>query len=258
MSKIQGAFQNGKALMPFLTCGDPDLGTTAQLVRAMAEHGADLIELGIPFSDPTAVSPPIQEANLRALAGGVTTDSVLHLVRTLRQDVDIPLVFTTYANVVFSYGTERFLSACAEIGVDGLSLTDVPYEEREDFLPLCRQYGVDLIATVAPTSGSRVAAIAKEGSGFLYIISGPGRDGADGGIRNDIAALAAQAKANAAIPCVVSCGVSTPEQVAAVARHGDGMAVGSVIVKLVAEYGREAVRPVADYVRKMKQSLEGL
>lgn len=258
MSKIQQAFQQGKAFIPFLTCGDPDLDTTARLVRVMAENGADLIELGIPFSDPTAEGPVIQAANIRALSGGVTTDKIFDLVRELRREVSIPLVFMTYANVVFSYGGEKFLSTCAEVGVDGLILPDVPYEEREDFLPLCRRYGVDLISMVAPTSDSRISIIAKEGEGFLYIVSSLGVTGVRSEFKTDIPTLTVQVKANASIPCAVGFGISTPEQAATVARHADGVVVGSAIVKLVAQYGREAAGPVADYVKAMKQSLEGL
>ena len=171
MSNIKSAFDHGKAFIPFVTCGDPDLETTGAIVRAAVENGADLIELGIPFSDPTAEGPVIQDANLRALSGGVTTDKIFAFVKDLRRDVKIPLVFMTYANVVFSYGAERFFAACRDIGVDGLILPDLPYEEKEEFLPLCHQYGVDLISMIAPTSENRIAMIAKEATGFLYIVS---------------------------------------------------------------------------------------
>ena len=168
MSRIQQAFANGKAFIPFLTCGDPDLGTTAALVRTMAEAGADLIELGIPFSDPTAEGPVIQAANARALAGGVTTDQIFGMARALRRDVAVPMVFMTYANVVFSYGTERFLAAAAEAGIDGLILPDVPFEEKEEFAPACRACGLDLISLIAPTSEGRISEIAKAAEGFVY------------------------------------------------------------------------------------------
>ena len=156
MSRIKEAFAGGKAFIPFLTCGDPDLETTEAIVHAMAQAGADLIELGIPFSDPTAEGPVIQAANARALSGGVTADSIFALVRRLRRTLTLPLVFMTYANVVFSYGTERFLSAAAAAGVDGLILPDVPFEEKEEFAPLCRKYGLDLISLIAPTSAGRI------------------------------------------------------------------------------------------------------
>ena len=177
MSKIHRAFDHGKAFVAFLTCGDPDTETTARAVRAAAENGADLIELGIPFSDPTAEGPVIQGANLRALRGGITTEKVFALVRELRRDVTIPLVFMTYANVIYSYGAERFLAACAEAGIDGLILPDLPFEEKEEFLAPCRKYGVDLISMIAPTSADRVAMIAREAEGFLYLVSSLGVTG---------------------------------------------------------------------------------
>ena len=171
MSNIRKAFEQGKAFIPFITCGDPDLETTGAVVRAAVENGADLIELGIPFSDPTAEGNVIQGANLRALSGGVTTDKIFAFVKELRKDVKVPMVFMTYANVVFSYGAERFLSSCKECEIDGLILPDLPFEEKEEFLPVCHQYGVDLISLIAPTSANRIAMIAKEAEGFLYIVS---------------------------------------------------------------------------------------
>ena len=168
--RITEAFANGKAFIPFLTCGDPSLEITEQLVYAMEEAGADLIELGIPFSDPTAEGPVIQEANVRALAGGVTTDKVFAMVEKIRKNTKIPMVFMTYANVVFSYGTERFIKRAAEVGMDGLILPDVPFEEKEEFDVVCKQYGLDLISLIAPTSHERIAMIAKEAEGFVYCV----------------------------------------------------------------------------------------
>ena len=255
MSKIAQAFAGGKAFIPFITCGDPNLETTAAAVRAAVENGADLIELGIPFSDPTAEGPVIQGANLRALKGGVTTDRIFGLVRELRRDVTVPLVFMTYANVVFSYGTERFLSACREVRVDGLILPDVPFEEREEFLPFCRQYGVDLISLIAPTSEHRIAKIAREAEGFLYIVSSLGVTGTRSEITTDLAAMVEVVRQNTAIPCAVGFGISTPEQAKRMAEVSDGAIVGSAIVKLLEQYGREAPQQIGAYVRKMKAAL---
>ncbi len=212
MSNIRKAFENGKAFIPFITCGNPDLETTAAVVRAAAANGADLIELGIPFSDPTAEGPVIQGANLRALNGGVTTDKIFDLVRNLRRDVEVPMVFMTYANVVFSYGSERFISTCREIGIDGLILPDVPYEEKEEFLPICRRYGVDLISLIAPTSEDRIAMIAREAEGFLYIVSSLGVTGVRSEIRTDLGAIVETVRQNTDIPCAIGFGISTPEQ----------------------------------------------
>ena len=258
MSKIHQAFEHGKAFIAFLTCGDPDLETTAAAVRAAAGAGADLIELGIPFSDPTAEGPVIQGANLRALKGGVTTDKVFQLVGELRKDVTIPLVFMTYANVVYSYGADRFLANCAEAGVDGLILPDLPYEEKEEFLPTCRKYGVDLISMIAPTSEDRVAMIAREAEGFLYLVSSLGVTGERSEINTDLAAIVRTVRENTKIPCAVGFGISTPEQARAMAALSDGAIVGSAIVRIVEEYGKEAPERVGRYVGAMKQAVADL
>ena len=255
MSNIRKAFENGKAFIPFITCGDPDLETTAAVVRAAAANGADLIELGIPFSDPTAEGPVIQGANLRALNGGVTTDKIFDLVRNLRRDVEVPMVFMTYANVVFSYGSERFISTCREIGIDGLILPDVPYEEKEEFLPICRRYGVDLISLIAPTSEDRIAMIAREAEGFLYIVSSLGVTGVRSEIKTDLGAIVEAVRQNTDIPCAIGFGISTPEQAAKMAGISDGAIVGSAIVRLIGEHGKDAPEYVGEYVKRMKEAL---
>ena len=210
MSDLARAFDHGKAFIAFLTCGDPDLETTAAAVRAAAQNSADLIELGIPFSDPTAEGLVIQAANLRALQSGVTTDKIFDLMRELRRGVTIPMVFMTYANVVFSYGTERFLSNYRDVGIDGLILPDVPYEEKEEFLPACRKYGVDFVSIV---------------------------------------------RENTDIPCAIGFGISTPEQAKKMADLSDGAIVGSAIVKLLAQYGKDAPEHIGAYVKEMKDAL---
>lgn len=255
MIKIADAFRNGKAFIPFLTCGDPDLETTAALVRAAAANGADLIELGVPFSDPTAEGPVIQEANERALRAGTTTDKIFALVRELRADVAVPLVFMTYANVVFSYGTERFLQACADVGVQGLILPDVPFEEKAEFDPACKRYGLELVSLIAPTSADRVARIAREASGFVYCVSSLGVTGVRAEITTDVGAMVARVKRERDIPCAVGFGVSTPEQARRMAQCADGVIVGSAIMKLVAKHGNRAVPHVAAYVRSMKDAV---
>lgn len=254
MSRISNAFKNGKAFIPFITCGDPDMETTAKTVKAMVENGADLIELGIPFSDPTAEGPVIQQANIRALSGGVTTDRVFELVRELRKDITVPMVFMTYANVVYSYGAERFLSACREIGIDGLILPDIPFEEKGEFLSVCRENGVDLISMIAPTSEDRIAMIAKEAEGFIYIVSSLGVTGVRNEITTDVGKLAETVRANTKTPCAIGFGISTPEQAKVMAAKADGVIVGSAIVKKVEKYGREAANPVGEYVKEMKDA----
>ena len=257
MSRIQEAFSHGKAFIPFITCGDPDLQTTAAAVRAMAEAGADLIELGVPFSDPTAEGPVIQAANVRALSAGTTTDKIFDMVRELRQSVAVPMVFMTYANAVFAYGTERFASRAAEIGMDGLILPDVPFEEKADFAPACAAAGLDFISLIAPTSEGRVSMIAREAKGFVYCVSSLGVTGVRGRITTDIGAMVSLVRAaNPAIPCAVGFGISTPEQASAMARQADGVIVGSAIVKFIAKYGRGAIPYVRKYVEEMKAAAQ--
>lgn len=256
MSKIRGAFQNGKAFVAFITCGDPDLENTVEVVKAAAKNGADLIELGIPFSDPTAEGPVIQGANLRALAGGVTTDKIFETVKEIRKTVSTPMVFMTYANVVYSYGIERFCKIASEIGMDGMILPDVPFEEKEEFAPTCRRYGLDFISLIAPTSHERIAMIAKEAEGFVYCVSSLGVTGVRGTITTDIAAMTELVrKANPEIPCAVGFGISTPEQAKHMAQFADGVIVGSAIVKLVGQYGKNAAPYVGEYVKSMKDAI---
>ena len=255
MSRIANAFGNGKAFIPYLCCGDPDLETTAALVREMAHQGADLIELGIPFSDPTAEGPVIQQASLRALQSGTTTDKIFDMVRALRKDVTTPMVFMTYANVVFSYGTEKFLSACEDMGMDGLILPDVPWEEKGDFAPACEAHGLDLISLIAPTSKDRIAEIAKDAKGFVYVVSSLGVTGVRKEITTDIGAMVRLIRQNTPLPCAVGFGISTPDQARAMSQHADGVIVGSAIVKLIAQHGREAVGPIGEYVRAMKEAI---
>ena len=255
MTKIQQAFANGKAFIPFITCGDPDLATTAAVVRAAAATGADLIELGIPFSDPTAEGPVIQGANIRALQGGVNTNKIFDLVRELRKDVTVPLVFMTYANVVFSYGADKFIKTCAEIGIDGLILPDIPFEEKEEFLDICHQYDVALISLIAPTSADRVGMIAKEAEGFIYLVSSLGVTGVRSEIKTDLSAIVKVIRENTDIPVAVGFGISTPQQAHDMAEVSDGAIVGSAVVRLLEQYGQEAAPYVGAYVRSMKEAL---
>ena len=247
MSKIANAFKggNGKAFIPFITCGDPSLEVTEQLVYAMEEAGANLIELGIPFSDPTAEGPVIQAANTRALSGGVTTDKIFAMVMT-------------YANVVFSYGTERFIKKASELGMDGIILPDVPYEEKEEFDVVCKKYNMDMISLIAPTSHERISMIAKEASGFVYCVSSLGVTGTRSEITTDIGAMVKLVKKAKDIPCAVGFGISTPEQAKKMAGLSDGAIVGSAIVKLCGTYGKDAVPYVKEYVKSMCDAVHGI
>lgn len=257
MNKIIHAFEHGKAFIPFITCGDPSLEVTQQLVYAMEEAGADCIELGIPFSDPTAEGPVIQEADLRALTGGATTDKIFDMVADIRKNTQIPMVFMTYANVVFSYGAERFIQKAAGLGMDGLILPDIPFEEKGEFEGLCQQYGLALISMIAPTSHERIRMIAKEAKGFLYCVSSLGVTGARAEITTDIGAMIRLVKEETDIPCAVGFGISTPQQAAKMAEVSDGVIVGSAIVKLCGQYGADCVPQVAAYVKSMKDAIRG-
>ena len=257
MSRIKEAFENGKAFIAFVTCGDPDLETTGAVVREMVKNGADLIELGIPFSDPTAEGPVIQGANLRALNGGVTTDQIFEFVKELRRDVSVPMVFMTYANVVFSYGAERFISTCRKIGMDGLILPDLPYEEKEEFQPICRRFGLELISLIAPTSENRIAMIAGEAEGFVYLVSSLGVTGMRSEIKTDLTSIVEAIRRNTDIPCAIGFGISTPEQAARMSDLADGVIVGSAIVRLIEKYGRQAPEHVGRYVKEMKDAIRG-
>lgn len=258
MSRIEEAFQKHKAFIAFITVGDPDLETTERVVHAAVENGADLIELGIPFSDPTAEGPVIMEADEVALKAGTTTDKVFELTKKLRETITVPMVYMTYANVVFSYGCEKFAQKAADAGIDGLILPDVPYEEKEEFTEVFDRYGLDLISMIAPTSEDRIAMIAKEAKGFIYIVSSLGVTGTRSEITTDISAMTDLVKKNSEVPCAVGFGISTPEQAARMAELSDGAIVGSAIIKIIAKYGKEAAGPVGEYVKEMADAVHGV
>lgn len=252
MSRISDAFKKGKAFIPFITGGDPDVETTYELIKAMAANGADIIEIGIPFSDPIAEGPVIQEADLRALSSGTTTDALFDMVVRLRKEIDIPLIFMTYANPIYVYGKERFMKRCADVGIDGVIVPDIPFEEKAELSGVCKDNGIDLISMIAPTSDDRIETIAKEAEGFIYCVSSLGVTGVRSEIKTDVGAMVAHVKTVTDTPVAVGFGISKPEQAKKMAALSDGAIVGSAIVKIVAQYGKDAVPHVADYVKKMK------
>ena len=254
MSRIAQAFENKKAFIPFITCGDPDLETTKKILIEMEKNGADLIELGIPFSDPTAEGPVIQGANIRALSNKITTDHVFEMVSEVRQQLSIPLVFMTYANVVFSYGTERFFNKCKEVGIDGIILPDVPFEEKGEFELVANEYGIDFISMIAPTSADRIDMIAREARGFIYVVSSMGVTGTRKELNHNIKKLVDRLRQNTEVPCAIGFGISTPEQAKEMASISDGAIVGSAIVKVVEKYGVEAPKHVGQFVKSMKEA----
>ena len=258
MNKLYRAFENKKAFIPFVTAGDPNLEITEQLVIGMAEAGADLIELGIPFSDPVAEGIVIQHADERALSAGTTTDKIFDMVGRVRTKTDVPLAFMTYVNPIFAYGAERFLKRCGECGIDAIIVPDLPFEEKNELQPFCEKHGVFLISLIAPTSEQRIGMIAESAQGFVYCVSSLGVTGVRGEITTDIAAIIERIKAAKDIPCAVGFGISTPEQARTMADIADGVIVGSAIVKIVAQYGTGCVGPVCDYVRRMKSAISDI
>ncbi len=253
--KISDAFKNKKAFISFITCGDPDLGTTEEILLAMEKGGVDIIELGIPFSDPTAEGPVIQGANIRALSNGITTDDVFGMIRRVRPKLSVPLVFMTYANVVFSYGIERFVKTAAEVGMSGIILPDVPYEEKDEFSGMCDKYDIDFISLIAPTSDDRISKIAKDSRGFVYCVSSLGVTGMRNSITTDIGAIVEKIKKNTDTPVAVGFGISTPEQAADISKKADGIIIGSAIVQIIAEHGKNAASYVYDFVKRVKSAM---
>lgn len=255
MSNIYSAFENKKAFIPFITCGDPDLNITEKIVYEMAENGADLIELGIPFSDPVAEGVTIQKASQRALENGTTTDKIFEMVMRIRENTNIPLVFMTYANIVFSYGSEKFISTASKLNIDGIILPDVPYEESDEFSNICSNNNMDLISLIAPTSKERIAKIAKQAKGFVYCVSSLGVTGVRQNITTDLKSIVTEIKANTNIPTAIGFGISTPEQAKKMAEIADGVIVGSAVVKLCEEYKEKAPHYIGKYVKEMKNAI---
>ena len=255
MSRIQNAFAEGKAFIPFITAGDPSLAKTEEFILEMVRAGADLVEIGIPFSDPIAEGVVIQEADIRSLAAGTTTDKVFDMVLDLRKKTEIPLVFMTYVNPVFHYGYEKFFSRCQEAGIDGIIIPDLPFEEKGELEDIAAAHGVDLISMIAPTSKQRIRDIAREAKGFLYVVSSMGVTGTLEEIRTDLGEILKEIRKVTDLPAAVGFGINTPEQAAEIAAVADGVIVGSAIVKLAARYGGNAAPHMGMYVRKMKESI---
>ncbi|MGN1148980.1 MAG: tryptophan synthase subunit alpha [Lachnospiraceae bacterium] len=255
MNKIQKAFSNGKAFIAFLTAGDPDAASTVKYILEMERAGADLIEIGIPFSDPTAEGVVIQEASIRALEGGMTTEGVFGIVEEVRKQSQVPLALMTYLNPVFHYGYEKFFARCQSLGVDGIIVPDLPFEEKGEAQEVAARFGVDVVSLIAPTSEERIQMIAREAKGFIYVVSSLGVTGVRKEITTDIDGMVKAIREATDVPCAIGFGISTPEQAAKMAKSADGVIVGSAIVKIIAQYGTDAAQPVYDYVKSMKDAI---
>lgn len=256
MNKIADAFHNKKAFIAYLMAGDPNLDKTADFILALQDAGADLIEIGIPFSDPIAEGEVIQAASVRALQAGTRLDGVFEMVASLQGQVHIPLVFMTYLNPVFVYGYDRFFSTCAKIGICGIIIPDLPYEEQGEAKEIARRHGIEVVTLLAPTSEARTDAIAREAEGFLYLVSSMGVTGVRSEITTDVGAMVQRVRAATSLPVAVGFGIATPEQAETYARMADGVIVGSAIVGRIAEYGDKAAPVIAAYVREMKQAVQ--
>ena len=255
MSRIYKAFENKKAFIAFLTAGDPDFETSLKNFKAVIEAGADLIEVGIPFSDPIAEGPVIQEADIRALASGMTTDKVFDLVKELRKDYDLPIVFMTYANPVYHYGTEKFFKNASEAGADGIIIPDCPFEERHEFDETAEKYGMDFISMIAPTSEDRIKMIASQAKGFLYVVSSLGVTGVRSEITTDVGSILSLIKESTDTPAAIGFGISSPEQAKKMSQVADGVIVGSAMVKIVAQYGKDAPEKLTEFVKSIKEAI---
>ncbi|GHT78574.1 tryptophan synthase alpha chain [Actinomycetota bacterium] len=257
MSRIAKAFANGKAFIGFVTGGDPTLAQTEQYILSMIDAGADLIEIGIPFSDPIAEGPVIQDANLRALAAGTTVDKLFELVRKLRRQTSVPLVFLTYLNPVLHYGYNRFFATCQEAGIDGIIIPDLPYDEKDEIKDVAAAHDVDIISLIAPTSASRVATIAHDATGFIYLVSSLGVTGVRSQITTDLESIISIIRQVTDIPVAVGFGIHSPEQAQQIAQLADGVIVGSAIVKIIAANPTIAIAKLHKYITEIKTAIAG-
>lgn len=255
MSRIMDVFAKGKAFIPFITAGDPSLDKTVEYVLTMAQAGADLIEIGIPFSDPTAEGVVIQDANIRALQNGFTMEGLFDAVEKIRKESDVPLIFMTYINPVFHYGYDAFFQKCRLLQVDGFISPDVPFEEKAEIEEVAKKYGVDIISMVSPTSDDRISRIAKEATGFIYVVSSMGVTGVRSQIATDLDRIVSNIREVTDTPCAIGFGISTPEQAEKMAGISDGAIVGSAIVRIVEQYGENAKNELFTYVKEMKEAV---
>lgn len=256
MSKITKAFENKKTLIAFITGGDPDIETTKKLIITIAKAGADIIEIGIPFSDPVAEGPVIQAASERALQAGTTVDKLFDMIKNVRnQGVDIPLLFMTYANPIFVYGTDKFLSRSVESGINGLIVPDMPYEESRDFKELAKKSDIDFIDLVAPTSGDRIDFITKHSTGFVYCVSTTGVTGTRDSVAKEAKSVVDRVKKATKTPATLGFGISTPEQAKEVSQYAHGVIIGSAIVKIVAEHGKDCLPHVEKFIKDIRVAM---
>lgn len=255
MSRIKDAFKNGRAFIPFVTAGDPNADFTVKLILGMLDAGADVIEIGVPFSDPIAEGPVIQEANIRALSGNMTTDGVFDIVRRVREKSDKPICLMGYLNPVFHYGYDRFFENASKAGVDGIIIADLPFEEKKEAEEVASKYGIEIVSLIAPTSEKRIQMIAKEAKGYIYLVSSLGVTGVRSEITTDVESIVKAIKEVTDTPVAIGFGISTAQQAADMASKSDGAIVGSAIVRQIAAKGENAYEDVVEYVRQMAEAV---
>ena len=249
MNKIKDAFADKKAFIAYFMAGDPNLALSAEYILAAQDAGASMVEIGIPFSDPIAEGEVIQAASMRALAAGTRLDGVFEMVASIKDKMKIPLAFMTYLNPVFVYGYGRFFSRCSEIGICGIIIPDLPFEEQGEVKKIAAQYSVEVITLIAPTSEKRIAEIARNAEGFIYLVSSMGVTGVRWEITTDLPAIVSEIRKHTDIPVAIGFGISTPQQVKQYSAIADGVIVGSAIVRIIGEKKTGARQAVHDYIK---------
>ncbi len=256
MNRIELAFKNKKAFIPFITAGYPNINKTEDFIYKMVSAGADLIEIGIPFSDPVAEGPIIQESSQKALDVGTNLDNIFELVKKVRKTVSIPLVFMTYINPVFKYGYDKFFKECSLIGIDGIIIPDLPFEEKSEIAGYAKKYDIKIISLIAPTSQKRIEEIAKDAEGFLYIVSSMGVTGVRNEIKTDLKSIISSVKKVTSLPAAIGFGIHSPQQAEEMSKIADGVIVGSAIIKIIKQYENNADKYIYDYIKSMKDSMK--
>lgn len=256
MTNLQEVFNNKKAFIPFVVADDPNFDTTVDSIVTLANNGADIVEIGIPFSDPVADGPVIQDADLRAFDQGVNTNVVFDIVEKARQQTDVPIIFLTYANIPFKFGYEAFCKKCQKLDISGLVIPDLPIEEQAELRTVADQYGVHLIQLVAPTSGDRIEKIAKQASGFIYMVSSLGVTGVRNDFSKQLSDTISRIKQVTDVPVAIGFGIHSPEQAAQLSSISDGIIIGSAVVKLIAENNNGSTQDdLASYARSIKEAI---
>ena len=255
MNKIASAFQKQKAFIAYIMAGDPSLEKTAEYILEMQKSGADIIEIGIPFSDPLAEGEVIQAASVRALRAGTDMDGIFSMLEKINDQITIPLAFMTYINPVFIYGYDAFFSRCQKCGISAIIIPDLPFEEQDEVKSVARKYAVDCVTLIAPTSTGRTQSIAKTAEGFVYLVSSMGVTGMRSSIQTNLTEIISVIKQNTSTPVAVGFGISTPEQARDIAQTADGVIIGSAIVNIIAKHNGDAAKPLSNYVKSIKNAI---